>query len=487
MKLHELAREHNLLCTSAAILGWDQETYMPEHAAAYRADQVALLSSRAHELATSPAWAAALDEADSAASSPTALAELHEMRRRFDLSTKLPASLVAEETHTSTLAKHAWQQARQHNDFPRFAPHLTALVEISRKKAELWGYPEEPYDALLSSCERGATTAGIGRLFDSLSDPIATIAKQAVTHSRHHRVPLPAGPYPISVQQTLNEEIAASIGFDFLAGRIDTTAHPFCTSLGPSDIRLTTRYDENDFTSSLFGILHEAGHGLYEQGLPSGHPGMPASDAVSLGIHESQSRLWENSIGRSRAFWEKWYARAQELFPQLRQHPLPDFLTHLHRAEYDLIRVESDEATYDLHILLRFDIERRLFRKELCVADLPQAWNDTFERYFGMTPPTDSSGCLQDIHWSLGSFGYFPTYTLGNLNAAQLMRAFTSTPAHRAALDNANYTPLLTWLRENIHRHGAIHDPASLIEQATGTSPDFQHHLDNLRSRYTPA
>ena len=485
MKIHDLAREHNLLSTSAAVLSWDLETYMPEHAAAYRADQLSLLSSRAHELATSPAWAAALDDAEATADG-SSHAELREMRRRFDLSTKLPASLIAEETHTSTIAKHAWQKARLHNDFPSFAPHLTALVAIAHKKALLWGFLDEPYDALLSSCERGTTTAGIGRLFDALSDPIATNAQQAVARSRKHYVPLPLGPYPIAAQQILNAEVAAAIGFDFLAGRIDTTAHPFCTTLGPQDIRLTTRYDENDFTSSLFGILHEAGHGLYEQGLPSHSPGMPSADAVSLGIHESQSRLWENHIGRSLPFWETWYPRAQELFPQLRAHSLPDFLTHLHRAEYDFIRVEADEATYDLHILLRFDIERRLFRNELAVADLPAAWNATYERYFGMVPPDDSHGCLQDIHWSLGSFGYFPTYTLGNLNAAQLMHTFRADPAHRAALDAANYAPLLTWLRENIHCHGAIYDPSTLIEQATGTPPHYQYHLDNLRARYIP-
>ncbi len=488
MKLQQLAREHNLLSTSSAILGWDQETYMPEKAAAFRADQLALLSARAHELATSPAWAAALEEAEKITNStaPTELAEITEARRLFDLATKLPTELVAEEAHTSALAKHAWQRARQENDFFYFAPHLEALVAIAKRKAELLGYRDEPYDALLSSCERGATTAAIGTLFDSLAQPIAQIAKIAVTHSTQNYVPLPAGPYPIAAQETLNAEIAASIGFDFHAGRIDATAHPFCTTLGPSDVRLTTRYLEDDFTSSLFSVLHEAGHGLYELGLPSHSPGMPSSFAVSLGIHESQSRLWENHIGRSLPFWEKWYPRTQELFPQLRHHSLADFLTHIRRAQYDFIRVESDEATYDLHILLRFHLERRIFRNELAIADLPTAWNDTFEQFFGIRPPNDAQGCLQDIHWSLGSFGYFPTYTLGNLNASQLMHAFTVLPEHERAVAQADYTTLLPWLRNNIHQHGSLLTPATLIHQATGQAPSSNYHLDYLKKRYNP-
>ena len=293
------------------------------------------------------------------------------------------------------------------------------------------------------------------------------------------------GRYPLEKQQKLNAEIAESIGFDFRSGRIDTTAHPFCTTLGPSDIRLTTRYDISDFTSSLFGVLHEAGHGLYEQGLSATDFGLPSGSAASLGIHESQSRLWENHVGRSSAFWERWLPRAKELFPHLRKIALADFIAHLHRAEMSFIRVESDEATYDLHIFLRFDIERRLLSGTLETRNLPKAWNAASEELFGKTPPTDAHGCLQDIHWSMGGIGYFPTYTLGNLNAAQLFNAANSLKSVANARRRADHLPLLAWLREHVHSPGASISPREIITNATGRPTDPDPYLKHLRKRFT--
>jgi carboxypeptidase Taq len=249
-------------------------------------------------------------------------------------------------------------------------------------------------------------------------------------------------------------------------------------------VRLTTRYDETDFTSSLFGVLHEAGHGMYEQGLPADDFGLPSGSAVSLGIHESQSRLWENHVGRSRAFWNRWYPVAQEIFPQLAGFPMDDFLAFLWRAEFSPVRVEADEATYDLHIILRFGLERRMLNGELAVADVPAAWNESFRDLFGFTPENDAQGCLQDIHWSMGGLGYFATYTLGNINSAQLFAAARKDAAIATAIDQADYAPLLSWLRENVHAHGATLDPADLIAQATGRPPSTDDYLAHLRSRY---
>jgi RNA polymerase sigma factor (TIGR02999 family) len=321
-------------------------------------------------------------------------------------------------------------------------------------------------------------------LFDALRPELRKTAAVAVEKSATRAPKLPAGPYPVEAQQRLNEKIARSIGFAFQAGRIDTTTHPFCTTLGPDDVRLTTRYDELDFTSSLFGVLHEAGHGLYEQGTPAADFGLPSGDSVSLGIHESQSRLWENHVGRSRAFWQHWYPTAQETFPQLASFPLDDFLAFLHRAEFSPIRVEADEATYDLHILLRFELERRMLNGSLAVADIPAAWNDSFRDLFGFAPENDSAGCLQDIHWSMGGLGYFATYTLGNINSAQLFAAARKDPAIAAATDAADYAPLLAWLRKNVHSHGATLDPADLVKQATGSTPSTGDYLAHLQSRY---
>lgn len=437
-------------------------------------------------MATSGAWKAALESAEAADDGSDAVlaANLREIRRQFDLATKLPVEFVTRWTKAVSLAKPAWADARKRSDFPAFAPHLDTLLSLAREKAELWGYEDEPYDALLGSHERGAKTRGIAALFDGMRGELAEISAAAVEKSRSHPVRLPAGPYPIDAQKAFNRRIAETVGFDFEAGRIDTSTHPFCTTLGPRDIRLTTRYDESDFTSSLFGVLHEAGHGLYELGLPAADFGLPSGSAVSLGIHESQSRLWENHIGRSRGFWEHWYPAAVETFPALAAVTLDDFMRHVLRAEFSPIRVEADEATYDLHILLRFQLERRMLRGELAISEVPGAWSDLFEESFGFRPADDAHGCLQDIHWAMGGLGYFPTYTLGNINAAQLAAAARKDPEIEAAIGRADYAPLLRWLQTRIHARGGTLDPADLMECATGRKPDTADYLAHLRNRY---
>ena len=470
MQIYDLAREHAVIGSAEALIGWDQETYLPPAAGPFRAAQLSWLSAKAHELATSDAWQSALEAAEAAATGAdfTQRANLREMRRTFDRATKLPVALVAREATACSLAKQAWAVARERADFAGFAPHLSGLLDIAREKAERWGYPDEPYDALLDGYERRTSTAAVSALFDSLRPELRRIAACAVAVSADHAPSLPPGPYPIAAQQRLNAQIAAELGFDFQAGRIDATAHPFCTTLGPRDVRLTTRYDETDFTSSLFGVLHEAGHGLYEQGLPEADFGLPSGSALSLGLHESQSRLWENHIGRSRAFWNRWYPVAQDCFPALARFPLEN----------------ADEATYDLHILLRFGIERQMLNGSLAVADIPAAWNEAFRDLFGFTPADDRQGCLQDIHWAMGGLGYFPTYSLGNINAAQLHAAACRLPHIAAACAQADYAPLLAWLRSSIHAHGATLDPADLIAQATGAPPSPTAYLAHLQNRY---
>ncbi len=486
MPIFEKVREHALIQSSAAVLGWDQETFLPDAAAEYRAAQLSWLAARAHELATSDAWKADLQtaEANDSGDDPTFTANLRELRREFDRSNKLSTELVARESIACSMSKHAWVAARDNSDFATFAPHLETLLQIAREKAELWGYANEPYDALLDGYERNTSTAAVAKLFESIKPALREIASNAVAKSATANPQLPAGPYPLEAQKRFNSQVATAIGFDFSAGRIDTTAHPFCTTLGPRDIRLTTRYMESDFTSSLFGILHEAGHGLYEQGLPASDFGLPSGTAVSLGIHESQSRLWENHVGRSRPFWNHWYPLAQEDFPQLANFPLEEFLTYLWRADFSEVRVEADEATYDLHIILRFELERRMLNGTLAVADVPAAWNESFTELFGFSPQDDRRGCLQDIHWAMGGLGYFSTYTLGNINSAQLYAAAQLDPSIAAATSQANYRPLLEWLRKNIHAHGGTLDPSDLMQQATGSIPSPTAYLAHLKSRY---
>lgn len=484
--LCKLAWERSLISTTASVLGWDQETRMPPAAVNFRARQLAWLSGQAHQLATSDQWRASLEAAEEeGGADATQEANLREIRHHFDRATKLPQELVERATETSSRGKAAWAEAREKSDYSKFAPALTQLLEIAREKADLWGYEGEPYDALLEEYERGSDTAEVAALFDRFREPGAELARIAVENSKATPPDLLDAHYPIADQKILNREIAESLGFDFQAGRIDTVAHPFCTHLGPCDTRLTTRYDERDFLSSLFGVMHEAGHGLYDQGLSKDDHGLPAGQAVSLGIHESQSRLWENHVGRARPFWEKWLPRAAEIFPNLRSFALDDFLRGVNRCEYSCVRVEADEATYDLHILLRFSIERRLLNRDLEVAEVPEAWNAEFETLFGFRPPDDAHGCLQDIHWSMGGLGYFSTYTIGNLNSAQLYAKATEDEAVATACQKADYLPVLKWMRDNIHAAGATLLPQDLMVAATGEKTNPEHYLKHLRTRFT--
>lgn len=480
----ELSEEAAVIGSAASVLGWDQETYLPPGAQAWRAKQIGWLSGRRHELITSERWKDALAAALAGSTSPRETASLKESQRELERATRLPTSLIERESELTSLAKHAWARARQDNDFAAFAPELQKILDISREKAELWGYEGEPYDALLETYERGATATSIAKIFDGVEPELVEIARAACERSSQYPAQLPSGPYPVQAQQNFNRKVAEAVGFDFNQGRIDTTTHPFCTTLGPADVRLTTRYDEADFTSSLFGVMHETGHGLYEQGLVAADFGTPAGSSVSLGIHESQSRLWENHIGRSAAFWSHWLPVAREHFPQLKSVALDSFLAAIHRSEFSFIRVEADEATYDLHILLRFKLERQLLNGSLAVSEVPEAWNAAFQASFGMTPAVASHGCLQDIHWSMGGLGYFPTYTLGNFNASQLFASATQDETIQCAIENANYRPLLDWLRSRIHQPGSTVTPAEMMQSATGKAPGFEDHLIHLRERY---
>ena len=486
MEIIERLREIALIGNTAATLSWDQETYLPEKSADYRGKQLSYLAAYAHKLSTSGDFIKALEKAEASddESDITHSANLREIRRTTDRSLKIPNEFVARESSAESAAHHAWIAARKKADFSLFAPHLEILVDFALQKADLWGFDDEPYSALLEGYERSTSTATISSLFETLRENLTPISSSAVEKTKQICPSLPTGPYPISKQKLFNEIIAKEIGFDFQSGRIDTTTHPFCTTLGPHDVRLTTRYEEGDFTSSLFGVMHEAGHGMYEQGLPASDFGLPSGSAVSLGIHESQSRLWENQVGRSPEFWTKFYPLAQEHFPQLTDFPLEKFLAYVHRAEFSPIRVEADEATYDLHIILRFQIERMLLNRQISVSQVPETWNDLFHESFGFLPKNDSEGCLQDIHWSMGGLGYFPTYTLGNINAAQLFDAATSDPAIQKATAAADYKPLLAWLQKNVHAHGSTYEPSELIQKATGQPPETSHYLKHLSNRY---
>lgn len=480
-------REAALAETTASVLSWDQETYMPQRGVDTRSAQLEWLSGLHHRLTTSAEvgdWIKACEDAGLPADS-AAGANVREWRRDYDRSTKLPQRLVEELAATTSKAIHEWSQARQASDFPRFLPHLEKLLSLTKEKADAIGWEACRYDALLDAHEPGARTAEIRALFDAFQPELSELVTEAAARSAQIPAVVLPGEFPIAAQEAFNREVAEAFGFDFTGGRVDATSHPFCTGLGPGDTRLTTRYRTEDFTDSLYSVLHECGHGLYDQGLPEEEWGAPCGQAVSLGIHESQSRLWENHVGRTREFWAHWLPRAAAHFPQLKSLTPDDMARHVLKVSPSLIRVEADEVTYDLHVILRFRIESMLFDGTLQAADVPAAWNEEFRRLLGMEVPDNRRGCLQDIHWSMGGFGYFSTYTLGNINAAQLVgQVEKDHPDLPAQLARGEYSTLLGWMREKIHRHGRRHTPRELMVAATGAPADPRHRLAYLRAKY---
>src|ERR1700722_3554699 len=486
-KLLGRARKIALASSAAQALTWDQETYMPAQALPFRAEQLAWLTGHAHKLFIAKQvgqWIAECEQQGFAAASDES-GNVREWRRQYDRATKAPTSVVEKWEKVRAHAREAWRQARQQSKFSLFKPHLDKVLKLTRQMADCWGYQDSPYNALVEGYEPAATAAQLRQLFSELPPAITSILGPAVAKSATVPADLLKGEYPIAAQQAFNRKVAEAIGFDFHAGRIDTTTHPFCTTLGSGDCRLTTRYNETDFAQSLYGILHEAGHGMYEQGLVPEDFGTPNGSAVSLGIHESQSRLWENHVGRGPAFWEHWHPVACEHFPGLKKFSPAQITAAVNRVAPSFIRVEADQVTYDLHIILRFEIEVNLVEGTLKTADVPAYWNEQFEKMFGLKVTKDSDGCLQDIHWSIGLFGYFATYTLGNLNAAQLMRrAATENPGLSGELARGEYKPLLSWLREKIHRQGSRHAPRELIRLATGEPTGIRDHVNYLRAKF---
>ena len=460
---------------------------MPEKALEHRARQLSYLTGKAHGLLTSKRTLKLLERAETdMPENPTQAANVRGLRRDIDRATKLPQKLVEEESQVCAMGKAAWVEARAKSDFALFAQHLEKILTIARKKADLFGYEGEPYDALLDLYERGAKTREVAALFAKLRPQLAEIAREAVAKSKKVKPGVLKGRYPIEKQQILNREIAESLGFDFGAGRIDTTAHPFCTTLGPGDVRLTTRYDERDFLSSLFGVMHETGHGLYEQGLPGLDYGLPSGSAASLGIHESQSRLWENQVARGPGFWRHFGPRWRELFPaQTAGLSADDLALVVAPVAPTLIRVEADEVTYNLHIVLRFELERRLFAGDLDVEDLPEAWRALSVELLGLAPAHAGEGVLQDVHWGAGLFGYFPSYCLGNMIAAQLWaRVRALRPGIEEEFACGDFSWLLAWLREHIHAAGRRHSALELVRAVTGEELSPQHLVAYLRARY---
>jgi len=482
------ASQTAVLESIASALAWDERTMLPPAAAEHRAEQLRLLAGMIHARWTDPRFVERLERL---AQSPLvkdsegeAAPTIRWLRWDTQRQVRLPRRLVEELAATAVVGQQVWQTARRENDFTAFQGVLEKTIDLKREQAEALGYEQCAYDALLEEYEPGERTERIRPLLRTLAEQLAPlVARAGEAGARQDRAL--RGPFPIDPQQSLVRRAAEAIGFDFSRGRLDVTAHPFCSTLGPHDCRITTRFDEADFTSALLSVMHEAGHGMYEQGLPAGQFGLPLGQAASLGIHESQSRLWENMVGRGRGFWEFLAPQVQAAFPDTLSQTDPEQLFRaVNLIRPTPIRVEADEVTYNLHIVVRFELEIELLEGRLPVADLPAAWNEHYRDTLGIDPPDHARGVLQDVHWSSGAFGYFPTYTLGNLYAAEF---FALAEAAIGPLEpqfaRGEFEPLGRWLRQNIHRQGRRHTGAELFARLAGRQLSAEPLLEHLAAK----
>ncbi len=488
------SKELGVLNSCAAVLAWDQQTGMPPRGAGLRGEQMAFLASLSHQKFTDPKVGellAAVETSDLMNDPESdATANVRETRRNYDRATKLPASLVEELARVTTAAQQAWEQAKTKNDFATFRPWLEKVVALKRQEADAVGFTGHRYNALIEEYEPGTTVDDLKTLFAGLTRDLVPLIRQIAESPQKPDRSLLEREFPVERQKVFAEAAAVAFGFDFASGRLDTTTHPFCSGFGPGDCRITTRYNPRFFSEAFFGVLHETGHALYEQNLPAEHFGTPLGVACSFGIHESQSRLWENQVGRGRPFWDHFFPRLRQTFAAaLAGVSSEAFYFAINDVRPSLIRVEADEATYNLHIALRFELELALLSGDLTVVDLPGAWNERFEALFGLKVPDDAHGCLQDIHWSFGGIGYFPTYTLGNLYSAQFMAAVKHALGAESLAEDfrrGEFTRLKDWLVQNIHRHGQRFRAGELCRRATGVPLSPEPFLAYLNEKYAP-
>ena len=469
-----------------ALLQWDQQTCMPGAAAAGRAEQLATVSRLAHERSTDPELGRLLEALEPEADPETDDGALVRVALRdFRRATRLPSELVEDLARATALADSAWAAARQASDWGRFASHLERIVALVRETAEAYGFEEHPLDPLIDLHEPGMTRARLAAVFAELREALVPIVRAVAEQRDGREAPLHCD-FDEAAQEAFGREVVARFGYDWRRGRQDRAVHPFCTGIGPDDVRITTRFDRTFLQTALFSTLHEAGHAMYEQGVARAYARGALAGGASTGVHESQSRLWENQVGRSRAFWRAFYPRLRELFPAaLQTVELEAFYRAVNRAAPTPIRVEADELTYNLHVLLRFELEAGLLDGSLAVAELPEAWNALMAEYLGITPEADAEGVLQDVHWSSGAFGYFPTYTIGNLLSAQLFEAaLAARPEVPAEMESGAFDALRAWLAEHVWRHGRKYDPDDLVTRATGRPMEPGPYLRYLREKF---
>ncbi len=469
-------------------LFWDRQVYMPEGAVEGRAEQLATISRISHEILTAPETGELLEALEGLDPETDDGALVRVARRSYDKATKLPSRLVEELSRVQSIAEPAWAKARAESDWASFSPHLETLISLQRESAEHLGYEEHPYDAMIDAYEPGQTKARVAEMFDGLKSGIVPLLREVydATEAGEDRSAPLHGEFDERKQEEFGQAVVSAFGYDWGRGRQDRTVHPFCAGINVNDVRITTRFDPSWLSPALFATFHESGHAMYEQGVNPSYSRTPLAGGTSLGVHESQSRLWENLVGRSRPFWTHYYPKLQETFPEQLGGTDPEtFYRAINAVAPSEIRVEADELTYNLHILLRFELEVAIMEEKLSVADLPEAWNAKMEEYLGINPEDDARGVLQDVHWAAGLFGYFPTYSIGNVLSVQLFDTATEQrPEIREGIDRGEFDTLRGWLRENVHQYGSKYDPEDLVQRVTGNPLDAQPYLKYLRAKF---
>jgi carboxypeptidase Taq len=489
-RLREILAEVTDLTRAAMVLEWDQETYMPPGGVEGRAEQMSTLLRLSHITFTSDEVGRLLDALESeqqhADFDSDEASIVRVTRRDYEQARRVSAELVAEIAHAGATTQPVWKKARETADWKLFAPKFEKIVELNRRLADALGYKERPYDALIDRSEPGMTTQELATIFAQLKEAIVALVADIARHRDEIDDSVLHRGFDPDLQLAYALDVVKRLGYDLERGRQDLSTHPFSIGIDPGDVRITTRVSRDFFNECLFGSIHESGHGMYNQGMAKAIDRTPLWDGASPGIHESQSRLWENVIGRGRPFWRHFYPSLQAVFPEpLRGVDEETFYRAVNKSQPSFIRVEADEVTYNMHILLRFELENELLEGRLKVKDVPDAWNARFEEYLELNVPNDRAGALQDIHWSFVSFGMFPGYTIGNLVSAQLMEKIRQeVPDLEAQIADGEFATLLGWLRENVHRHGRKFTPNELLERATGNRLSAEPWIAYVREKF---
>lgn len=482
----DLLKEQDAYREAISLTHWDMRTKIPKKGVTQRAEVVGFLSEKLHQLETSQKMKYFIEVLKNKTEDEVIQKTLEACEESYERNRKIPHDEFKAYVMLQSRSEAVWQEAREKADFAMFQPYLEELVTYNKKFAEYWGYEDNIYDALLHNYEPGVTTKTLDKVFSELRVALSDLVKKIEASGAHPDPSVLTGHFPKEQQKAFTVDVLEQMGYDFSSGRLDETVHPFAIGLNLNDVRITTRYDENDFRMAVFGTIHEGGHALYEQNISQKLANTPLATGTSMGIHESQSLFWENFIGRNKSFWEAFYESFQTYAPQNFQHiPLDHFYRAVNEVKPSFIRIEADELTYPLHIMVRYELEKGLMNGDIQVKDLPELWNEMMHDYLGITPSTDREGVLQDIHWAGGDFGYFPSYALGYMYAAQLHNTLGNEINIDASIVKKDFHPISEWLTNNIHQYGKMKKPLELIEDVTKETLNPDYLIRYLTNKYS--